>query len=279
MPVFIQSKVPMRQAGVKYPGDKCPGKKLDVTSQQLNSSLDKHAFSPMLSYPGRYHGFYCFENFWQSGKRFKELGHLDEKTKLRHIKKWKDYEVPHRRDPDAKGLLPVDAVYPDVLPGRTFNYIEARKHIYVPFYAGDMLTTDAASERLEYWKQLHAEGKSIIVVDFDGPKVSSDQEGIIYTRPCLEVTKDLLVEKINDPEFPFGHGYVVAAEILGIRPAQYAAAQYAAAPDQGKLKLPKFTLKPLPKFTLKQLPKFKLKLPPTDCTCCGDTVVSAATSP
>ena len=29
------------------------------------------------------------------------------------------------------------------------------------------------------------------------------------------------IEKLNDPRFPFGHGYIVAASILGYTPSDY----------------------------------------------------------
>lgn len=32
---------------------------------------------------------------------------------------------------------------------------------------------------------------------------------------CLELTRELLIKKINDPQFPFGHDYVVGATIMG----------------------------------------------------------------
>ena len=38
---------------------------------------------------------------------------------------------------------------------------------------------------------------------------------------CKEVTKELLIEKINDGMHPFGHGYVVASYILGIYYEEY----------------------------------------------------------
>ena len=38
---------------------------------------------------------------------------------------------------------------------------------------------------------------------------------------CLEVTKDMLIEKINDPSKQFGHGYVVAGYLAGIVPDKY----------------------------------------------------------
>jgi hypothetical protein len=53
------------------------------------------------------------------------------------------------------------------------------------------------------------------VSDFDGPR---DADG----QPLIEeVTVDLLRDKIEDVAHPFGHGYVVAAKLLGIPAAAY----------------------------------------------------------
>lgn len=218
MPVFIQSKIPPRQAKAKYPGEDCHfDAKIDVTSGQRKLSPDRLAFSPMTE--TGYKGFHCFENFWQSGKRFKALGHLDDKKKKADIIRWKGYNKPYRRHPDARGQLPVDAVYPDVTGDmRSFNYIESRKNIYVPLYQQDILL-GPGSDRVDYWKDQLSKGKTIIVVDYDGPKEDPDVDAdpeVVYQRPCVEVTLDLLRNKINDPRYQFGHGYVVAAELLGI---------------------------------------------------------------
>ena len=37
----------------------------------------------------------------------------------------------------------------------------------------------------------------------------------------MEVNIGNLRNKINDPKFPFGHGYVVAAALLDIEPKDY----------------------------------------------------------
>ena len=36
-----------------------------------------------------------------------------------------------------------------------------------------------------------------------------------------DIKFELLKEKINDETHPFGHGYVVAAEVLGVAPELY----------------------------------------------------------
>ena len=38
---------------------------------------------------------------------------------------------------------------------------------------------------------------------------------------CLEVTEELLIDKINDTRHPFGHGYVVASILAGIPVQNY----------------------------------------------------------
>jgi hypothetical protein len=123
MPVFIQSKIPPRQSGAKYPGEQCPsGLRVDVTSGQVEDNAIRIAFSPLTAIPDGdgpdnqdgYRGFYCFENFWQSGKRFKELDHLDKGKKKMDITTWKGYTTQYHRHPKSKGMVPVDAVYPDI---------------------------------------------------------------------------------------------------------------------------------------------------------------------
>lgn len=66
-----------------------------------------------------------------------------------------------------------------------------------------------------FWKKQVENGKDIVVYDFDGPRLSNGKV------TCLELTVDLLREKINDTSFPFGHGYIVASWFKGIIPEQY----------------------------------------------------------
>jgi hypothetical protein len=213
--IYIQSKVPPRQSGDLYPGDKCGARsKIDVTSGQKIGHPDRVAFSPMTEVPNGYMGFHCFENFWQSGKRYKEMGHMNYNTKLDDIGRWKAYSEPHRRHPKAKGMVPVDAIYPDIGITEGIDYVTSRKQVYVPYYYNEIISKD----RFQYWRSQVAAGNDILIIDYDGPKVP---HGNYYSRPCLVVTLDLLVEKINDTRYPFGHGYVVAAALLGIDPDQY----------------------------------------------------------
>ena len=71
------------------------------------------------------------------------------------------------------------------------------------------------TELVNYWKEKLESGSNLIIYDFDGPRL---EDGSIT---CLELTEELLKEKIIDTQVPFGHGYIVAATISGITPSKY----------------------------------------------------------
>ena len=43
--------------------------KVNVTSAQRKNHRFRLAFSPMTPIVNKYKGYYCFENYWQSGKK------------------------------------------------------------------------------------------------------------------------------------------------------------------------------------------------------------------
>ena len=91
------------------------------------------------------------------------------------------------------------------------QWIQSRKEVYVPEY-NILVNGRASTKELQTFVN---SGKDIIIYDLDGPK---EPDG---TPATLEVTLDVLRQKINATDFPFGHGYIVAAMILGIPPKQY----------------------------------------------------------
>ena len=70
-------------------------------------------------------------------------------------------------------------------------------------------------------KKWVAEGNDVMVYDFDGPRFRKDKTDKKGTVTTMEITVDNLRKKINDPEFPFGHGYIVAAWLKNILPEEY----------------------------------------------------------
>ena len=170
---------------------------INVTSSQSKSSKNRRDFSPMSEIEGGYKGYWNFESYWQSGKVFDNIP--EDKTK----KWWLNLKKPKRRYPNSKGMK---VLYSSWENNEKLDYITSRKKVYVPEYF-ELIKN---KEMLLYWKNEFQKGINITIYDFDGPK---EKDG---TVSCLEITKDVLINKINDTEFPFGHGYVVASAILGI---------------------------------------------------------------
>jgi hypothetical protein len=173
---------------------------VNVTSAQGKVSKNRRDFSPMTPIEGGYHGYWNFESRWQSGKIFEGI---DEKV----VKDWwKAQQAPKRRYPKGKGKRILCARFEGYEEMGDIDYITARMTVYVKEYY-ELIKN---REMTLHWKKALEEGKNITIYDFDGPR--TEDGGVT----CLEVTEDVLKEKIMDTKFPFGHGYVVACAISGI---------------------------------------------------------------
>eukprot|EP00051_Salpingoeca_urceolata_P017439 m.237485 g.237485 ORF g.237485 m.237485 type:complete len:329 (-) comp18954_c0_seq2:68-1054(-) len=221
---------PPRGSGQPFPS--LPGfTRIDVTSGSCNRVLQPRdvaaTFSPMAIGPVK--GARLFENYWQYGKVFQELGHLrgDGTPEGSSVTdKWRQFRAKGyakakgcRRPPEAKTtdvlevregrrkfryLIPRFAHY----DGKNMGYITSRKQVYVPEYA-------RLVEETRVFKALRERvlaGENVMILDLDGPR---DQPG------GVEVTVEMLRTRINDPRYQFGHGYVAAALLAGIEPEQY----------------------------------------------------------
>ena len=184
---------------------------VDVTSAQAKASANRLAFSPMhmgdASYVSAEEGTFAnFEAYWQSLKVVEGLDHAAAKTWWRGITKAK------RRHPKMAGKKAVVlGARHERFPGKLLGYVESRKKVYVPDYHAWIKDK---SEVAELRARAQA-GTPLVVYDFDGPR-DEDKEPI-----AARVTVELLRQKIADQTTPFGHGYVVAATILGIAPDEY----------------------------------------------------------
>lgn len=177
--------------------------KINVTSAQAKKSKNRINFSPMTEIQGGYNGYWNFESYWQSGKVFENIP--IETTK----KWWRELKEPKRRYPKSKGNKVLYALFDD--NDEKMDYVTSRKKVYVPQYYDLIKDKDI----IEEYKQILMTGKNIIIYDFDGPR---DINGDVL---CLELTNDLLIDKINDTRHPFGHGYIVASCINTIHPSNY----------------------------------------------------------
>lgn len=176
--------------------------KINVTSAQAKNNKNRIAFSPMTHIVGGYKGYYNFEHYWQSGKIFKDIP--ENITKLY----WKELKEPKRRYPKSKGKKVLYSKFECIK--EKMDYITSRKKVYIPEYY-ELIKNN---ETLKYWKE-KSKDNNLIIYDFDGPR--DDNNNVL----CLELTKELLINKINYEKHPFGHGYIVAASIMGITPNEY----------------------------------------------------------
>ena len=173
---------------------------VNVTSAQGKASKNRRDFSPMTPIEGGYYGYWNFESRWQSGKIFEGV---DEKVTKAW---WKAQLAPKRRYPKGKGKKVLCARFEGYEERGDMDYVTARKNVYVKEYYN--MIKDR--ERTLHWKKLLDEGKNITIYDFDGPR--NEDKSVT----CLELSEELLREKVNDLRFPFGHCYVVACALTGI---------------------------------------------------------------
>ena len=201
MSVYIAS---MNMRGIRAK-PLCPENLLviNATSAQAKNHVDRLTFSPMTPINGGYKGFWNFESYWQSGKVWEGIDH--KKT----VKWWKSQKVPRRRLLNSKGLKVLHAKF----NGIKYDYVSSRKNVYVLEY----YRLIKQRSRLLELRNLVKSGKNIVVYDFDGPR---DKLG---NPICLKVDRKMLTKKINDTQYPFGHGYIVAGLLAGIRPKSYIA--------------------------------------------------------
>lgn len=175
--------------------------KINVTSAQSKKSKNRINFSPMTEIENSYKGFWNFESYWQSGKVFENIPF--ETTQ----KWWIALKQAKRRYPKTKGKKVLYALFDN----EQMDYVTSRKKIYVPEYYDLIKNKNIINE----YKKILQDGKNIIIYDFDGPR---DNNNNIL---CLELTNELLINKINDTRHPFGHGYIVGACINNMDPSYY----------------------------------------------------------
>lgn len=208
-------------------------KNIDVTSGSTNiisSGLTAKSFSPMLLGPVYEKEIFGtgeliaqnFENYWQYGKMFPELGHIDIQgfpTPSWYIFRTKGYaKIKGDRHPDGtktNDVAFIDATgknhyrYSTATSSMYMNwimdYITSRKYIYCKGYAYLVKRTPAFQSLVQ---QIDA-GLSVQIIDFD------------VIEGSHLITKEFLKDRVNDPTKPFGHGYVIAALLAGLEPEDY----------------------------------------------------------
>lgn len=88
--------------------------------------------------------------------------------------------------------------------GDKMDYVTARKRMYCIWYEKLAPETDAYKDLYAR----HLSGQNIILLDYDGLDRNNPKENI-------DLTKEKLLELVNDDSRPFGHGLVLASVLLG----------------------------------------------------------------
>ena len=187
---------------------------IDVTSGSMNklNGIPCKSLSPMLLGPVTdKQGLTAniFECYWQFSKLYEVEGHIKKGTKCEPTKEFFAYRKKgfaltkgkRRPFPVKTHGYPTCAYYNN----KSYNYLDSRKEIYVPIYR-------KLIEKLPIIKELRKllkEGKNIMIIDGDGPPKKKYPEG-------LEMTQENWNKMIDNPKYPFGHGYVVASIISGL---------------------------------------------------------------
>lgn len=233
------------QAGTVYVGKKCQRGVTGSTDPVLQNVLNINAtsgsmnkingipakqFSPMVLGPVDEKQIFGigslvaqnFENYFQYGKIFRELGHINERGELTPA--WYNFratgyaKVGGDRHPvgtksnivkftDERGNrhfkyhTAISSMYLD----NVCDYITSRRYIYAPMYGWLVVRTQAFQEL----KRMVDAGRNVQILDFDVQPGSHN------------ITVQFLRERINDPNIPFGHGNVLAGLLAGIEPAAY----------------------------------------------------------
>jgi len=247
----------------RYRGKNEPGDKIPITEGFLNVIVTSHnrkglgaSLSPyvLTDSKGR-----IMENLWQFSKVYtrvhaqtqpnwtwgaEEHYITDKKTAKGHLSpdywEWRqagmEHDKPIRYPNGFKGKAEcLFALWPDdnksVLNQKAkmkeIGYIEARKKIYAPLYAG-MARINPEFAKL---REMLESGISLQIIDVDGPDVvkAFGKDGLLKepydTIPkgihgqtsgvgSIEITQQNIQLLMADPDQPFGHGYVLACMLL-----------------------------------------------------------------
>ena len=141
-------------------------------------------------------GSIIFENLWQFSKVYKTHVGLDGEP----TPEWFDWRIkgfadkkPHRY-PMGKGAIPEYSLWND----EKLGYIDARKQIYAPEYAKNVVNTGSYKRLSEAYQS----GANLILLDYDA-----------YDHQVLGMS---LKDVINNPNKKMGHAFVLIMMLTGM---------------------------------------------------------------
>ncbi|GAH62352.1 unnamed protein product [marine sediment metagenome] len=134
-----------------------------------------------------------FENLWQFSKVYHP--YMDKNGDPTPT--WFEWQLNGfnsdraHRYPMGKGAIPEYSYW----NGQKLGYIEARKQIYIPEYAKNVVLTDSYKRLEQLYRQYDGEGKDLILLDYDA-----------YDHNALGLN---LEQVLNNPRRKMGHAFVL----------------------------------------------------------------------
>ena len=179
-----------------------------------------------------------FEHYWQASKVFP--CHIDDKGNIKPEywewrKEWFDKEKvtdknASRRPHSLLGYKDSDCLFSVFYNNglwERLSYVEARKKIYIPYYAKHIVKT----ETYKWLKKLYSEGQKIALVDFDGYNYYYDKAkeklyngyinkcnkcGVKPTKSLEEYMNLKTIKDVFDCGFTSaGHGFIIKMLLEG----------------------------------------------------------------
>ena len=158
------------------------------------STVSKHdkELSPFHLGPCKLYGKYIsrnMENAWQFSKVYHKFANNGEPTQ--DYFKWAEngwFDEKAHRYPMGKGAIPLYSYW----DGEKIGYIDARKTIYAPLYAEQVVKT----EKFKMLQNLVNTGTEITLLDYDA-----------YDHIKRNMT---LTDVLNNPKSKMGHAFVLA---------------------------------------------------------------------
>lgn len=140
------------------------------------------------------------ENAWQYSKVYEEFVDENKNVTSKYFvwaqKGFKSHKA--QRYPMGKRKRPLYSYW----NGYCYDYIEARKKIYIPLYSREVIKTQAYSTLLKLYN-----ASNIALLDFDG-----------YDKDALNMSYK---EVVNNPNKKMGHAFVLAMLLEGfIKPGE-----------------------------------------------------------
>jgi len=150
-----------------------------------------------------------FENLWQFSKVYPDQVDAEGNPTAEWFW-WRQrgfYDEVAHRYPKGKGVIPLYSIYPQSYDNRHtehLGYIAARRKIYIPGYARNVIRTASFKALQELYQKTQESGQELILLDYDG-----------YDHLALGMT---LEDVMNNPHRKMGHAFVLIMLLKGMIP-------------------------------------------------------------